>query len=129
MLRFLHTRLRVSDMERSIDFYRRLGFELTRRMDSPMGNKLAYMSIPGSDHELEFCWSADYEVRVPEDLMHTAIGIDDILESCARMEAEGIEVWPDDWKTSLPATPADASKIAFVTDPDGYEVELIENKR
>lgn len=129
MLRFLHTRIRVSDMERSVDFYRRLGFELTRRLDSPMGNKLAYMSIPGSDHELEFCWSSDYEVRVPEDLMHTAIGVDDILESCGRLESEGIEIWPGDWKTSLPATPADESKIAFVTDPDGYEVELIENKR
>ena len=129
MLRFLHTRIRVSDMEQSIDFYRRLGFELTRRLYSPMGNKLAYMSIPGSDHELEFCWSGGYEVRVPEDLMHTAIGVDDILESCARLESEGIEIWPGDWRTSLPATPADKSKIAFVTDPDGYEVELIENKR
>lgn len=129
MLRFLHTRIRVSDMERSIDFYKRLGFQLTRRMDSPMGNKLAYMSIPGSDHEMEFCWSDDYEVQVPDDLMHTAIGVDDILDACSRLESEGIDVWPPDWKSSLPATPASQPKIAFVTDPDGYEVELIENKR
>lgn len=129
MLRFLHTRIRVSDMERSIQFYKHLGFELTRRMVSPMGNQLAYMSIPGSDHEMEFCWSDDYVVRVPEDLMHTAIGVDDILETCSHLDGEGIEVWPEDWRSALPATPADQSKIAFVTDPDGYEVELIENKR
>lgn len=116
-------------MERSIDFYKRLGFELTRRQVSPMGNQLAYIGIPGSDHEMEFCWSDDYEVRVPEDLMHVALGVDNIMETCARLEGEGIEVWPPDWKTSLPAAPAEQSRIAFVTDPDGYEIELIENKR
>lgn len=129
MIRFLHTRIRVSDMERSIDFYKLLGFQLTRRMNSPMGNKLAYMSIPGSEHEMEFCWSNDYEVRVPEDLMHVALGVDDIMETCARLKDEGVDVWPPDWRTSLPAVSPDQPRIAFVTDPDGYEVELIENKR
>ena len=127
MLQFLHTRIRVSDLERTIAFYQKLGFELTKRMISPQGNQLAYVGIPGSKHLLELCWSADYTVQVPEDLMHTAIGVDDIMASCADLESHGIAIWPEDWKSALPAVPEGKSKIAFVTDPDGYEVELIEN--
>lgn len=126
MLVFLHTRIRVSDLEKTIGFYTQLGFQLTRRMTSPMGNRLAYMSIAGASHELELCWSADYRVAVPEDLMHTAIGVDDIYAECERLENEGIEVWPEDWRTQFSLGRSHGS-IAFVTDPDGYEVELIGN--
>ncbi len=126
MIVFLHTRIRVSDLAKTIDFYTQLGFQLTRRMTSPMGNQLAYMSIAGSAHELELCWSSDYQVAVPEDLMHTAIGVDDIFAECSRLEAAGIEVWPDDWRTQFSQGRSRGS-IAFVTDPDGYEVELIGN--
>lgn len=123
---FLHTRIRVSDLAKTIDFYTQLGFRLTRKMTSPMGNQLVYMSIDGSSHELELCWSADYRVAVPEDLMHTAIGVDDIYAECARLEEVGIEVWPDDWRSQFSPGRSQGS-IAFVTDPDGYEVELIGN--
>lgn len=127
MIKFLHTRIRVSDLEKTIEFYETLGFILTRRNDkSPAGNKLAFMELEGSDHFLELCYSPDFDVKFPEDLMHTAVGVDDIMEYCDRVEKAGIEIWPGDWREAFPA--GAKSKMAFVTDPDGYEVEILENK-
>ncbi len=125
MARFLHTRIRVSNLEATIGFYEKLGFVCTRRMDkSPAGNELAFLELPGNDHFLELCYSADYEVKVPEDLMHTAVGYDDLIAKCAELESAGMEIWPDGWREKF-AKPG-GSKMAFVTDPDGYEVELLE---
>ncbi len=124
MLQFLHTRIRVSDMDATIAFYKSLGFELTRQSLSPQGNKLSYMGIPGTGHQLELCWSPEYEVKVPEDLMHTCVGVDDIVSYCDALEAKGIEIWPSGWKDIFTQG---GLKMAFVTDPDGYEVEILEN--
>src|SRR5690606_39720514 len=70
----LHTRFRVSDLERSIRWYcDNLGFQVTRRTDrSPAGNQLAFLELPGNDHAIELCYSPDYDLKVPEDLMHIA---------------------------------------------------------
>lgn len=125
MIKFLHTRIRVSDLDASIAFYNKLGFECTRRNDkSPAGNKLAFMELAGNDHFLELCYSPDYKVEFPEDLMHTAVGVQDIMSYCQKLEDDGIEIWPGDWKQSFPS--GEKSKMAFVTDPDGYEVEILE---
>jgi len=125
MIKFLHTRIRVSDLQASIDFYAHLGFECTRRNDkSPSGNQLAFLELKGNEHFLELCYSPDFEVNFPEDLMHTAVGVSDIMSYCAELEGKGIEIWPSDWKESFPN--GDKKKMAFVTDPDGYEVEILE---
>lgn len=125
MIKFLHTRIRVSDLEKTIEFYQTLGFELTRRNDkSPAGNQLAFMDLPGNEHFLELCYSPDFKVEFPEDLMHTALGVEDIMEYCDRVEKAGIEVWPGDWRETFPT--GEKKKMAFVTDPDGYEVEILE---
>lgn len=124
-MKFLHTRIRVSNIDTTVDFYKKLGFVETRRMDSPQGNKLAYLDVPGNEHQLELCWSADYDVNVPEDLMHTCIGVDDIVSYCDGLESKGIEIWPDGWRDIF--TSPNGSKMAFATDPDGYEVEILEN--
>jgi len=124
MIKFLHTRIRVSNLDRSIAFYNKLGFECTRRNDkSPSGNQLAFLELAGNDHFLELCFSPDYKVAVPEDLMHTAIGVPDIIDFCDNLEKDGIEIWPDQWRETFSAND---SKMAFVTDPDGYEVEILE---
>jgi len=123
MIKFLHTRIRVSDLDQSIAFYSHLGFECTRRRDSPQGNQLAFLELPGNNHFLELCHSADYKVNVPDDLMHTAIGVEDIIAFCDKLENQGIEIWPDKWRDKFTN---DANKMAFVTDPDGYEVEILE---
>jgi lactoylglutathione lyase len=123
MIKFLHTRIRVSDLDTSAAFYAKLGFEVTRRKDSPAGNKLYFLELPGNSHFLELTYSPDYEVKVPEDLMHTAVGVPDIISYCDELEQAGIEIWPSGWREKF----ADESKrMAFVTDPDGYEVEILE---
>lgn len=125
MIKFLHTRIRVSDLEKTIAFYGKLGFECTRRTEkSPAGNQLAFLELAGNEHFLELCHSPDFEVRFPEDLMHTAIGVEDIMAFCEKLEADGLEVWPEDWREAFPA--GTRTKMAFVTDPDGYEVEILE---
>ena len=122
-MKFLHTRIRVSDLENTIAFYEKLGFQCTKRMDSPAGNKLAYLEIEGSPHQLELCWSPEYKVAVPEDLMHTCVGVSDIISYCDTLEKAGISLWPEDWRTSFANG---GNKMAFVTDPDNYEVEILE---
>lgn len=123
---FLHTRIRVSDLERSIRFYcENLGFEVVSRTDrSPAGNRLAHLRLPGNQHMLELTWSEDYELNVPEDLMHFAIGVPDLTAFCEELERKGIEIWPDGWREKFKA----GNKMAFIDDPDGYEIELLERK-
>jgi lactoylglutathione lyase len=123
MIHFLHTRIRVSDPESSIAFYKKVGFELGEQKISPQGNQLAFMHLPGNSHFLELTFSPDYEVKVPEDLMHTCVGVPDIIGYCAQLESEGIEIWPSGWEEKFSNG---ERKMAFITDPDGYEVEILE---
>ena len=123
MIKFLHTRIRVSDPQASIAFYQKLGFQLGEQKTSPQGNQLAFMHLPGNDHFLELTYSPDYDVTFPEDLMHTALGVEDIIEYCDQLEQKGIEIWPGQWREKFSSGDR---KMAFVTDPDGYEVEILE---
>ncbi len=126
MYKFLHTRIRVSDLDRSIKWYcENLGFKLIKRNDSsPAGNHIAFLELPGNEHNLELTWSKDYDLNVQEDLMHFAIGVPDLILFCDELEKKGIEIWPDNWRQILPS----GRKMAFITDPDNYEVELLERK-
>lgn len=128
MFKFLHTRVRVSDLERSIQWYcDNLGFRVLSRTDkSPAGNRIAHLELPGNEHTFELTWSEDYELNVPEDLMHIAIAVPDLIAFCDELEKKGIEVWPDNWREQFSAG---GRKMAFITDPDGYEVELLEIKK
>ncbi len=124
MIRFLHTRIRVSDLERSIGFYEKLGYRVGRRAErSPAGNELAFMEIEGNEVFLELCYSPGYEVAFPEDLMHTCLGVPDIIDYCDGLEKRGVEIWPEGWRETFSGG---GRKMAFVTDPDGYEVEILE---
>ena len=124
MAQFLHTRLRVGDLDRSVNWYcQHLGFEVRSRTDSsPAGNHVAHLELPGNEHTLELTWSADYTLSVPEDLMHLAIGFPDLIALCEQLEKSGIEIWPDGWREEF----AQGSKMCFIDDPDGYEIELLE---
>ena len=123
-IKFLHTRIRVSDLEASISWYGHLGFVCTRRTEkSPAGNQLAFLELPGNAHFLELCHSPDYVVKFPEDLMHTCVGVPDIIAYCDGLEKAGLEIWPGGWREKFTSG---AKKMAFVTDPDGYEVEILE---
>ena len=126
MAQLLHTRIRVSDLDRSIRFYEDyLGFRVVSRTDrSPAGNHIAHLELPGNAHTIEFTWSEDYEVSVPEDLMHFAIAVPDLIACCDDLERRGIEIWPDGWREKFPV----GRKMAFIDDPDGYEIELLERE-
>ena len=123
MIKFLHTRIRVQDLDTSIDFYTKLGYVERERKGSPQGNQLAFLELPGNEAFLELTWSEDYKTTCPEDLMHTALGVPDIIDYCDKLEKEGIEIWPDQWREKFSSGDR---KMAFVTDPDGYEVEILE---
>lgn len=123
MIKFLHTRIRVKDIERSVEFYRKLGYSEGERKDSPEGNQLAFLELPGNSVSLELCHSPSYTATCPEDLMHTCLGVPDIIAYCDEVERAGIEIWPDHWRSKFSTG---GRKMAFVTDPDGYEVEILE---
>ena len=124
---FDHTRIRVSNIESSIDWYcKTCGFHVLKRTEkSPSGNQLAHLQIPGSNHSLELTHSPDYELKVPEDLVHTCIRVDDIVAYSEMLESLDlvIDLWPSNWREEF----VEGKKMAFITDPDGYEVEILEH--
>ena len=124
---FDHTRIRVSNIESSIDWYSKTcGFQVLKRTEkSPSGNQLAHLQIPGSNHNLELTHSPDYELKVPEDLVHTCIRVDDIVAYGEMLEGLdlSIDLWPSNWREKF----VEGKKMAFITDPDGYEVEILEH--
>ena len=124
---FDHTRIRVSNLETSINWYTKTcGFEVLRRTDkSPSGNQLAHLQIPGSAHKLELTHSPDFKDQFPEDLIHTCIRVENINDYCAYLESLDlkIDLWPSNWQEKF----VDGKKMAFITDPDGYEVEVLEH--
>ena len=125
MARFLHTRVRVSNLDHAIDWYcDHLGFKVMSRTDrSPSGNHVAHLELPGNEHTFELTYSAEYKLVVPEDLMHIAISVPDLIAFCDELEKKGLEIWPGNWRESFP----NGRKMAFIDDPDGYEIELLED--
>ena len=125
-MRLLHTMLRVGDLERSLRFYTEvLGMGLLRRKDYPEGRfTLAFVGY-GSEREttvleLTHNWdTAAYDLG--EGYGHIAIGVEDIAATCAAIAAKGGRVVrpPGPMKHG-------STVIAFVEDPDGYRIELIQ---
>lgn len=124
--RFLHTMIRVGDLERSIDFYTNLlGMTLLRRKDYPEGRfTLAFVGYGPEEHEtvieLTHNWDTDrYEPGTG--FGHLALAVPDIHAAYARLAAAGVRI-------PRPPGPMKhgATVIAFIEDPDGYRIELIE---
>tara|TARA_B100000686_G_C16655915_1_gene898161 strand:- start:460 stop:708 length:249 start_codon:yes stop_codon:yes gene_type:complete len=80
------------------------------------------LELPGNAHTLELTWSENYDLQVPEDLVHIAIGVSDLITKCDQLENAGLAIWPKNWRKEFPS----GSKMAFIDDPDGYEIELLE---
>jgi lactoylglutathione lyase len=127
-MRILHTMLRVGDLQRSIDFYTRvLGMTLLRTSDNPEYKyTLAFVGYgTNPDHaelELTYNWGV-HEYDLGNAYGHIAISADDIAAACDAARANGGNV------TREPGPDKGGSTvIAFITDPDGYKVELIERK-
>jgi lactoylglutathione lyase len=127
-MRILHTMLRVGDLQRSIDFYTQmLGMKLLRTTDRPEQQySLAFVGFGNNpDHaELELTFNygvTQYELGTAYG--HIAIGVDDAAAACARIKAAGGTVTRDAGPVKGGST-----VIAFVQDPDGYKIELIERR-
>jgi lactoylglutathione lyase len=125
-MRLLHTMLRVGDLDRSIRFYTEvLGMQLLRRKDYPGGRfTLAFVGYGDeSDHtvlELTHNWdTSHYEIGTGYG--HIALGVEDIHAVCGGIRAKGGQVVREPGPMKNGST-----VIAFVEDPDGYKVELIE---
>jgi lactoylglutathione lyase len=125
-MRLLHTMLRVGDLERSLQFYTQLlGMRLLRRREYPSGRfTLAFVGYgEESDHtvlELTHNWDTT-EYSIGSGYGHIAIGVDDIVGCCAAIAAQGGRVVRQPGPMQHGST-----VIAFVEDPDGYKVELIQ---
>jgi len=124
-MRILHTRIRVRDLERSIAFYRDvLGLEEAGRQMSPRGNRLAFLRDDRSGHEIELCLMPGAgDFSFPEDIFHIAFAVDDLAALGARLAAQGIPF------TDGPHVSESGSALAFIDDPDGYEIELVQARR
>ncbi len=127
-MRILHTMLRVGELQRSIDFYTKvLGMTLLRTSENAEYKYtlafVGYGSNPEhAELELTYNWGVDkYEMGTAYG--HLAISADDIVAACDSVRANGGNV------TREPGPVKGGSTvIAFVTDPDGYKIELIERK-
>ena len=127
-MRILHTMLRVGDLQRSIDFYTKvLGMTLLRTSDNPEYQyTLAFVGYGSNpDHaELELTYNygtTSYELGTAYG--HIAISADDIVAACDAARANGGNVTREAGPVKGGTT-----VIAFITDPDGYKIELIERK-
>ena len=120
--KLLHTRMRVSDMDQTIQFYTGvLGLEVIEGKTSPRGSHLAFLQVPNSDELIELCsFPASGPVKVQEDLVHLAFQVENLDDTIAQLGAKGIAITDGPTKTSS------GSRFIFIDAPDGYEVELIE---
>lgn len=125
-MRLLHTMLRVGDLERSLKFYCDvLGMQLLRKKDYPSGEfTLAFVGYGDeADHtvlELTYNWGVE-SYDLGSAYGHIALGVEDIYKTCDQIKAMGGDVVREPGPMKHGST-----VIAFVEDPDGYKVELIQ---
>ena len=126
--RLLHTMIRVGNLDRSIDFYTRLlGMTLRTRRDFPDGKfTLAFLRYGDDKEQVEIELTHNWETEsydLGTGFGHLAIGVPDIYAACEMLAKEGVKI-------PRPPGPMNhgSTVIAFVEDPDGYRIELIETK-
>ena len=125
--RLLHTMVRVMDLDRSIDFYtRHLGMKLLRRTDYEGGRfTLAFLGYGDEDShtviELTHNWDQKEPYHLGSAYGHMAVGVPDIYGACEAMAKAGVKI-------PRPPGPMKGGSrpIAFIEDPDGYRIELVE---
>ncbi len=126
VMRILHTMLRVRDLDKSIDFYTKvLGMQLLRKKDYPSGRfTLAFVGYGLESEnavlELTHNWDTNH-YEIGNGYGHIALGVENIFTTCASISQNGGSVIRDPGPMKHGNT-----VIAFVEDPDGYKIELIE---
>jgi lactoylglutathione lyase len=119
----IHTCYRIFEIDRSVDFYSRLGFEELARMPIRDEAVNVFMGMPGDGARLELTWNKDqgepYEIGTGYG--HIALAVEDLDGALASLAESGIE--PEKPPYSVREG---GSRLCFVRDPDGYRIELIE---
>ena len=127
-MRLLHTMLRVGDLARSVKFYTEiLGMELLRQKDYPEGKfTLAFLGYGDEKHhtalELTYNWDTD-RYDLGNGFGHLAIEVDDVYLAAEKIRAAGGRIIREPGPMN-----AGTTLLAFVADPDGYEIELLQPK-
>ena len=123
--KFLHTRMRVDDLDRTVSFYQEVfGLEVTKRHESPRGSKLVFLAVPNSEEEIEIThFPGSGPVQVQEDLMHLAFEVDSMETFGEHLKSIGVEF------SDGPTQSSSGSIFAFVDAPEGYEIEVIERPK
>jgi lactoylglutathione lyase len=125
--RFLHTMIRVRDLDASLQFYTDLlGMKLLRKRDYPSGKfTLAFVGYGDESSntviELTHNWGQAEPYDLGSAFGHLAVGVPDVYKTCERLAAAGVKI-------PRPAGPMahGGSVIAFIEDPDGYRIELVQ---
>ena len=119
--KLLHTRFRVSDLEKTVSFYKDvLGLKELRRHTSGRGSQLVFLRAPDSEEEIEICkFDQSGPIVVGPDLTHLAFEVDDLETFAREAAAKGYPLSDGPHATG-------SGKIAFIDAPEGYEIELIE---
>jgi len=123
MSELIHTCYRILEIDRSVDFYKRLGFEEIDRLPIRDEAINVFMGMPGDGARLELTWNkgVDQPYDVGTGYGHIALKVDDLDATLERLAAQGIE--PE----KAPYTVRDGgNRLCFVRDPDDYRIELIE---
>ena len=117
--------MRVNDLEATLEFYQKVfGLQVTRRHESPRGSKLAFLSVPNSEEEIEITYfPGSGPVKVQEDLMHLAFEVESMKAFQKYLDSIGVEL------SDGPTESSSGSIFAFVDAPEGYEVEVIERPK
>ncbi len=121
MIKYLHTMVRVLDLDKSIAFYKLLGLEVKRRIDNSTGRYTLVFLAPPQQHEcpLELTFNWDGDDGLPSDSRHfghLAYEVDDIYEFCAMLEQNGITI----------NRPPRDGRMAFIRSPDNVSIELLQ---
>ena len=125
--RLLHTMIRVRDLDASLKFYSNLlGMKVLRKRDYPTGKfTLAFVGYGDETHntviELTHNWDQNEPYNLGTAFGHLAVAVPDVYKTCERLAAAGVKI-------PRPAGPMahGGSVIAFIEDPDGYRIELVE---
>jgi lactoylglutathione lyase len=125
MSELIHTCYRIADVDRSVGFYEKLGFEERGRLPIRDEAINVFMGLPGDGARLELTWNRGvtepYEIGTGYG--HVALSVDDLDATLERLGQAGIE--PE----RPPYSVRDGgSRLCFVRDPDGYRIELIERR-
>jgi len=123
MPELIHTCYRITDIDRSVDFYGRLGFEELGRMPIRDEATNVFMGLPGDGARLELTYNhgQDQPYDLGTGYNHIAVALEDLDGALAGLAEQGIEPEKPPYTVS-----EGGSRLCFVRDPDGYRVELIE---